>query len=110
MGRRARISGPEEALVRRPRRSSRATFACSIASAKVPQSTFHLNFDLEAAADQVIAACDGDVRAAVRALIVAKGLLEAELKSSTERDETVSPDEMLSAPSFAEKATGKVAF
>jgi hypothetical protein len=35
---------------------------------------------LDAAADQVIAACDGDVRAAVRALIVAKGLLEAELK------------------------------
>ena len=34
---------------------------------------------LEIATDQVIAACDGDVRAAVRALIVAKGLLEAEL-------------------------------
>jgi hypothetical protein len=34
---------------------------------------------LDAAADQVIAACDGDVRAAVLALIVAKGLLEAEL-------------------------------
>jgi len=34
---------------------------------------------LDAAADQVIAACDGDVRAAVRALIVAKGLLEAQL-------------------------------
>jgi hypothetical protein len=35
---------------------------------------------LDAAADQVIAACDGDVRAAVRALIVAKRFLEAELK------------------------------
>ncbi|CCE10693.1 hypothetical protein BRAS3843_520209 [Bradyrhizobium sp. STM 3843] len=34
---------------------------------------------LELAADQIIAACDGDVRAAVCALIVAKGLLEAEL-------------------------------
>lgn len=34
---------------------------------------------LDVAADQVIAACDGDVHAAVRALIVAKGLLEAEL-------------------------------
>jgi hypothetical protein len=34
---------------------------------------------LDTAADQVIAACDGDVRAAVRALIVAKGLLEVEL-------------------------------
>jgi hypothetical protein len=31
------------------------------------------------AAEQVIAACDGDVHAAVRALIVAKGLLEAKL-------------------------------
>jgi hypothetical protein len=34
---------------------------------------------LDAAADQVIAACDGDVHAAVRALIVANRLLEAEL-------------------------------
>ena len=34
---------------------------------------------LDVAADQVIAACDGDIHAAVRALIVAKGLLEAEL-------------------------------
>jgi hypothetical protein len=34
---------------------------------------------LEVAADQAIAACDGDVRAAVRALIIANGLLEAEL-------------------------------
>jgi hypothetical protein len=39
-----------------------------------------LEFDpLELATDQVIAACDGDVRAAVRALLIAKGLLEAEL-------------------------------
>jgi len=37
---------------------------------------------LDAAADQVILACDGDVRAAVRALIVANGLLEAELKEA----------------------------
>jgi hypothetical protein len=35
---------------------------------------------LDLAADHVIAACDGDVHAAVRALIVANGLLEAELK------------------------------
>ena len=34
---------------------------------------------LELATDQVIAACDGDVHAAVRALIIAKGLLEADL-------------------------------
>ena len=34
---------------------------------------------LELATDQAIAACDGDVRATVRALIVANGLLEAEL-------------------------------
>ncbi|MFQ3455098.1 hypothetical protein PMN64_17585 [Bradyrhizobium sp. UFLA01-814] len=37
---------------------------------------------LDAAADQVITACDGDVRAAVRALIVANGLLEAELNEA----------------------------
>jgi hypothetical protein len=34
---------------------------------------------LEAATDQAIAACDGDVRATVRALIIANGLLESEL-------------------------------
>lgn len=34
---------------------------------------------LNEAAEQIIAACDGDAQAAVRALIVAKRLLEAEL-------------------------------
>jgi hypothetical protein len=34
---------------------------------------------LEAAVDQAIALCDGDPRAAVRALIVANNLLEAEI-------------------------------
>ncbi|WP_409189744.1 hypothetical protein [Bradyrhizobium sp. RDM4] len=35
--------------------------------------------DLDAAADQAIAACGGDAREAVRALIVANDFLEAEL-------------------------------
>lgn len=34
--------------------------------------------DLDAAADQAIAACGGDAREAVKALIVANGFLEAE--------------------------------
>ena len=34
---------------------------------------------LEAAVDQAIAVCDGDPRAAVRALIVANSLLESEI-------------------------------
>ena len=34
---------------------------------------------LEAAVDQAIAACDGDTRAAVRALIVANNFLESEM-------------------------------
>ena len=34
---------------------------------------------LEAAVDQAIAACDGDMRAAIRALIVANDFLEAEV-------------------------------
>ena len=34
---------------------------------------------LEAAVDQAIAACGGDTRAAVRALIVANNLLESEI-------------------------------
>lgn len=44
-----------------------------------PQSNPESDNPLESATDQVIAACDGDVRAAVRALIVANGMLEAEL-------------------------------
>jgi len=35
--------------------------------------------DLEAAVDQAIAACDGDVRATIRALIVANNFLECEI-------------------------------
>jgi hypothetical protein len=37
---------------------------------------------LEAAADKAIAACDGDIRAALKALIVANEFLEAELRTS----------------------------
>ena len=36
--------------------------------------------DLEAAVDEAIAACDGDLRAAVRALIVANNFLECEVE------------------------------
>jgi hypothetical protein len=35
--------------------------------------------DLETAIDQAIAACDGDLRAAIRALIVANNYLESEV-------------------------------
>ena len=35
---------------------------------------------LEIATDQAISACDGDLRATVQALIVANGLLEAEMR------------------------------
>ena len=35
--------------------------------------------ELEAAIDQAIAACDGDLRAAIRALIVANSFLECEI-------------------------------
>jgi hypothetical protein len=36
--------------------------------------------DLEAAVDDAIAACDGDLRAAIRALIVANNFLECEVE------------------------------
>jgi hypothetical protein len=36
-------------------------------------------YGLEAAVDQAIAACDGDMRSAIRALIVANEYLEAEV-------------------------------
>jgi hypothetical protein len=35
--------------------------------------------DLEAAVDQAIAACDGDLRATIRALILANNFLESEV-------------------------------
>ena len=35
--------------------------------------------DLEASVDQAIAACDGDMRATIRALIVANNFLECEI-------------------------------
>ena len=35
--------------------------------------------DLEAAVDQAIAACDGDKRSAIRALVVANNYLESEV-------------------------------
>jgi hypothetical protein len=35
--------------------------------------------ELEAAVDQAIAACDGDLRATIRALIVANNFLESEV-------------------------------
>jgi hypothetical protein len=37
------------------------------------------NDELEAAVDEAIAVCDGDMRAAIRALIVANDYLEAEV-------------------------------
>lgn len=35
---------------------------------------------LESATDAAIASCDGDIRATVRALIIANGLLDSELR------------------------------
>ena len=46
------------------------------ATAPAPQSDAG---QLEAAADQAIAACDGDAREAMKALLVANEFLEAEL-------------------------------
>ena len=37
-------------------------------------------FDLEAAADQAIAACDGDLRATIKSLIVANNYVTKELE------------------------------
>lgn len=41
--------------------------------------------NLDAATDQAIAACGGDVRATIQALILANEFLEAELKANTSR-------------------------
>ncbi len=52
---------------------------------------------LEAAADQAIAACDGDLRAAIRALILANEFLEASTSKGYVRGQTtlrpVKPDD-----------------
>ena len=44
-----------------------------------PQPSPQLDDGLEAAVDQAISACGGDVRATIRALIVANDYLEAEV-------------------------------
>jgi hypothetical protein len=44
-----------------------------------PQPTPKEDDELEAAVDQAIAACDGDMRATIRALIVANDYLETEV-------------------------------
>ena len=54
----------------------------SDAPAPNPQSDAE---QLEAAADQAIAACGGDAREAVKALIVANEFLEAEIEASVSR-------------------------
>ncbi len=44
-----------------------------------PQADDHDEAGLEAAVDQAIAACGGDLRAAIRALVVANNYLENEV-------------------------------
>ena len=44
-----------------------------------PETSAPTPDDLEAAADQAIAACGGDVREAVKVLIVANGFLEEQI-------------------------------
>jgi hypothetical protein len=44
-----------------------------------PQTAASEDGELEAAVDQAIAACGGDLRAAIRALIVANNFLESEV-------------------------------
>ena len=52
------------------------------ATAPNPQSDAE---QLEAAADQAIAACGGDAREAVKALLVANEFLEAQIEASVSR-------------------------
>jgi stage V sporulation protein SpoVS len=52
------------------------------ATAPNPQSDAE---QLDAAVDQVIAACGGDVRQAVKALLIANEFLEAEIEASVSR-------------------------
>jgi hypothetical protein len=44
-----------------------------------PEPSNPTAFEIEAAADQAIAACGGDAREAVKALLVANGFLEAQV-------------------------------
>jgi DNA anti-recombination protein RmuC len=48
-----------------------------MSSSSQPKS--EVNDELEAAVDQAISACDGDLRATIRALIVANDYLESEV-------------------------------
>jgi hypothetical protein len=64
------------------RSQSRQKLTVSKNSAPNPQSDAE---QLEAAADQAIAACGGDARETVKALLVANEFLEAEIEASVSR-------------------------
>lgn len=53
--------------------------AMSSSSQSNPEVKSEVSDDLEAAVDQAISACDGDLRATIRALIVANDYLESEV-------------------------------
>jgi hypothetical protein len=61
---------------------------------------------LEAAADQAVAACGGDAREAVKALIVANALLESELEKL--RAEGCGLDVVCARPIAAARSKGLV--
>ena len=55
-----------------------------------PQPKMQDADELEAAVDQAIATCGGDLRSTIRALIVANEYLETELKEETEKWQSAS--------------------
>jgi len=63
----------------RPASRSASAAAATAAPARPPADSDAETARLEAAVDEAIGACDGDMRAAVRALIVANDYLEQEL-------------------------------
>ena len=78
-------TNPENACWSRPRFSTRRNLtlrppAPNGRAAATSQSTSPAPDDLEAAADQTIAACGGNAREASKALIVANGFLEKQIE------------------------------
>jgi hypothetical protein len=57
----------------------------SNAKPETPATNLSDAANLEAAADQAIAACGGDAREAVKALLIANEFLEAEIEASVSR-------------------------
>jgi hypothetical protein len=74
-----KFSGEQLTAVEQRKNIAAATSSWNCLMSSHPQPDSHGDAELEAAVEQAIAACGGDMRATIRALIVANNYLEDEV-------------------------------